>query len=443
MDMVQNYCEREIALNVCRQEQVDTRFNSEDTTSFTLYGDYLARTDDDTIDIKRGYSKDHRPDLKQVMLEMMVSQDGGIPLVGKCLNGNTSDNTVFKERSEKLIEQFKQSETPRYLIADSKLYTEKNALNLKDLCFITRIPNNVKLVGETIEKALNQPNDWHTLDDGRLMQTFNVEHYDMKQRWHVLSSETSRQQAAKQVDKRVTAEAKTIEKQLFHLQAKRFNSADDAIAAAFSLSKKWKLHRLKECHTVEHKEYKESGRPKKGQKPTQIKYQVIVVSETDEEKISRTIAAEGHYIIGGNTAPEELSDKEVVEAYKKQYHVERGFRFLKEPLFFASSLFVKSPKRIMGLLMIMLLSLLVYGIAERRMRAALKEQEQTLPNQIKKEIQNPTLRWVFQLLNGIHYFKIYTEKHVHYIIEGITDLRQKILRLFGESVASIYQISYG
>ncbi len=76
--------------------------------------------------------------------------------------------------------------------------------------------------------------------------------------------------------------------------------------------------------------------------------------------------------------------------------------------------------------MIMLLSLLVYGIAERRMRNALKEQQQTLPNQIHQEVQNPTLRWVFQLLYGIKYINILKDKTVHYLIEGITDLRQKI-----------------
>ena len=75
------------------------------------------------MEIKLGYSKDHRPDLKQVMLEMMVCHDGGIPLLGKALNGNASDNKVFEERSKALIEQFKAAETPRYLIADSKLYS--------------------------------------------------------------------------------------------------------------------------------------------------------------------------------------------------------------------------------------------------------------------------------------------------------------------------------
>ncbi len=108
-------------MHVCRQEKVDTRFNHLDTTSLALSGEYLGKIDDDTVKIALGHSKDHRPDLKQIMLEMMVSQDGGIPLLGKCLNGNASDNVVFKERAEKLAEAFKASETPRYLVFDCRI----------------------------------------------------------------------------------------------------------------------------------------------------------------------------------------------------------------------------------------------------------------------------------------------------------------------------------
>ena len=45
------------------------------------------------------------------------------------------------------------------------------------LWFITRIPNTIKLVGETIDKALAAPDNWEILGDGRKMQTFNVEHF--------------------------------------------------------------------------------------------------------------------------------------------------------------------------------------------------------------------------------------------------------------------------
>ena len=130
----------------------------------------------------------------------------------------------------------------------------------------------------------------------------------------------------------------------------------------------------------------------------------------------------------------------MVTAYKEQNKAERGYRFLKDPLFFVSSLFVKTPKRIMALLMVMLLSLLVYGIAERRMGACLAEQKETLPNQIHQEIEAPTLRLLSQLLYGIHCLKISTVKQSHQVIDGLTPLRQKILSLFGPTVANIYSL---
>src|SRR4249919_4027452 len=70
----------EIALVVCRQEAIDQRFNHLDTTSFSLTGDYVPESDQQAIAITHGYSKDHRPDLKQAVLALMVSQDGGGPL---------------------------------------------------------------------------------------------------------------------------------------------------------------------------------------------------------------------------------------------------------------------------------------------------------------------------------------------------------------------------
>ena len=74
------------------------------------------------------------------------------------------------------------------------------------------------------------------------------------------------------------------------------------------------------------------------------------------------------FVLGSNIEPEQLSDAEVIAGYKGQAQAEGGFRFLKDPLFFVSSLFVKKPSRIQGLLMVMTLALLVYAVAQRRLR---------------------------------------------------------------------------
>ena len=75
------------------------------------------------------------------------------------------------------------------------------------------------------------------------------------------------------------------------------------------------------------------------------------------------------------------------------------------------------------------------------MRKELENQRQTLPNQIGQPTERPTLRWIFQLLQGIHRVVFSVQDQVLVIIEGLTDLRRKILRLFGQKVCQIYQIS--
>jgi transposase len=138
-----------------------------------------------------------------------------------------------------------------------------------------------------------------------------------------------------------------------------------------------------------------------------------------------------------------LSHAEVIAAYKGQSQVEGGFRFLKDPRFFVSSLLVKKPNRIEGLLMVMTLALLIYSVAQRRLRTQLAKHHETVPNQIHQPITSPTLRWVFQLLEGIHRVRVTVQGQVHDLIEGLNDVQINILRLFGNKVCRLYQISAG
>jgi transposase len=146
-------------------------------------------------------------------------------------------------------------------------------------------------------------------------------------------------------------------------------------------------------------------------------------------------------VIGTNIPDTELSDVEVIKGYKGQGAVERGFSFLKSPVFFVSSLFVKKPSRIEGLLMVMTLALLVYSVAQRWLRNQLSIEGETLPNQINQPTSRPTLRWIFQCMEGIHRVLLNIDGQVTCIVDGVTDLRVKIIRLFGQRVCQIYRIS--
>ena len=432
----------EMALTVCQQEAIDQRFSHLDTTSFSLTGDYVPESDQQAIAITHGYSKDHRPDLKQAVLELMVSQDGGVPLVSKTWDGNASDSQIFQDRAKALLSTFEHSPTPRYLIADSKLYSKDNAVHLKLLGFITRIPDTLKLVSQVISQVLRE-DTWQRVDDTTRYHCLELCHYGMAQRWLVVCSEAAMQRAEKSVNKALKREFEVTRKQLFHLQAKRFESPQSAQAALAALSKSWRYHQVASTELIEHKRYADKGRPHAKSPIKAIEWQIQAKVRPDAEAVRWSKQHKGCFVLGTNIEAHDLSDEEVVAAYKAQSQVEGGFRFLKDPLFFVSSLFVKKPTRIQGLLMVMTLALLVYSVAQRRLRQALARQHESLPNQINQPTQRPTLRWVFQLLEGIHRVRVIVQDQIHDLIEGLNEVQIKILRLFGQEVCQIYQISSG
>jgi len=429
----------ELSLAACQQEGVDRRFRHVDTTTFSLHGDYVPESDEQAILITPGHSKDHRPDLKQAVLELMTAQDGGIPLVSQSWDGNASDNVIFQERAHALIDEFKTSPTPTFMVADSKLYTEKNAPFLAQLPFLTRIPESLQVAQQIIRQAWDW-NHWQPLDDNYRFQRIDLGHYGIEQRWLVFTSQTGWQQAEEAVAKAQEKEREAIQKQLYHLHAQRFSSEQEAHASLDHLARKWKYHQVDQTTATSHIHYARKGRPTPDTPIKSIDWQLQVSVEVDPEKRRAQQQRKASFVLGTSIDSEEVGDEEILPGYKGQGTAERGFRFLKDPLFFTSSLFVKKPCRIQGLLMVMTLALLVYSLAQRRVRQELAQQEETLPNQIGQPTATPTLRWIFQLLEGIHVVTVVIQRQVRVIIDGLTDLRKKILRLFGQKVCQIYQI---
>ena len=402
----------------------------------------MPASDEHAIALTYGYAKDHRPDLKQAVLELMVSQDGGVPLLSKSWDGNASDTQIFQERAQALLATFRGSPTPRYLVADAKLYHEENAPNLAKLGFITRIPGTLKLVTQVITQAL-RGDTWQYLDAMTRYQRIELCHYGMAQRWLVVWSQASLERAEASVNKACQREAEAIQNPLFHLQAKRFETPPQAQEVLAGLAKKWRYHQVDSYELIDHKRYGQTGRPTAETPIRAIEWQMQAQVRLDAERIKDAKQHQACFVLGTNIETEQLSDTEVIAGYKAQSQAEGGFRFLKDPLFFVSSLFVKKPSRIQGLLMVMTLALLVYSVAQRRLRRALARQNATIPNQINQPTSHPTLRWVFQVLEGIERVRVTVAGQVRALITGLNEVKIKILHLFGEQVCQVYQLPSG
>ena len=407
----------ELSLSACQQEKVDRRFRHVDTTTFSLSGDYVPETDEQAIMITHGYSKDHRPDLKQAVLELMTTQDGGIPLVSQSWDGNASDSAIFQARAEGLIDEFKATPTPSFMVADSKLYTEKKAPFLAQVPFLTRIPETLQVAQQVIEQAWAW-NHWQSQDENYRFQRIDLCHYGIEQRWLILTSQSGWHQAEAAVAKAQEKEQKAIQKQLYHFHAQRFSSEKQAQKALDRLVRKWTYHQVDQITSTSHTRYAHKGRPTTETPIKSIDWQLQITVMADPEKRRKQQQRKASFVLGTSIDSEGLNDEDLLPGYKGQGTAERGFRFLKDPLFFTASLFVKKPSRIQGLLMVMTLALLVYSIAQRRMRQQLAQQKETLPNQIGRPTATPTLRWIFQLLEGINVVTVVLQRQVQVVIEG-------------------------
>jgi transposase len=172
------------------------------------------------------------------------------------------------------------------------------------------------------------------------------------------------------------------EKALGRLLSRRFACEADARRALEEASGKLPYHRLVYLGVQEERRRGRVGRPRKGEAPLSVGYRLLARLEVDQGKLER----------------EALLAGEVLGRYKDQGRtVERGFRFLKDPLFFTGSTFLKRPERVMALGMVMALALLVYALGEWALRRGLAETGSSLPDGKGKPTQRSTLRWVFQL----------------------------------------------
>jgi transposase len=209
------------------------------------------------------------------------------------------------------------------------------------------------------------------------------------------------------------------------------------------VAKTWKYHQVDSSELIEHKRYANKGRPRAATPCQAIAWQIHARVRPDAERIGYAKQLGACSVRGTNIEAVQRSDVDVIGGYNGQAKAEGGFRFLKDPLFFVSSLFVKKPCRIQGLLMVMTLALLVYSVAQRRLRHALARQNATIPNQINQPTSRPTLRWVFQMLEGIERVRMMVDGKVRELITGLNAVRMTILRFFGEQVCLVYQVPSG
>lgn len=414
-----------------------------DTTSFAVSGEYTpvpGDLDAHTIAITYGYSRDHRDDLKQWMLALVTSSEG-VPQFLQLLDGNASDKRSLLEAVTALTRQLQESgETPGVYVADSGLYSEANmtALNAAGVAWVSRVPETSSVAQATVRE---EPTAWQQSPDAqRSWWGRTLDLPQGRERWLVVRSRDGEQRARATLRRHAEHEQANWEKRWWHLSHRAFACAPDAQAAVERERRDLPVWLVVHTEVDAVAKYGRRGRPREDAAPVAQEWHVRAQLTRDADALEREALRKAAFIVATNVLDEGiLPDLALIQAYKGQPSVERGFAFLKDPLFLASSVFVKKPERIMALAFIMVLCLLVYKLAELRVRQQLAATAQTVPDQLKRPTARPTLRWLFQCFEGLDVLHLVAAQGTRTTqVLRLTDLHRQILHLLGPMYEKCY-----
>jgi transposase len=459
-----------VALRALEVYAISTPWLHQDTTTLTLYGAYEEATRPDGQAPQApagpvpprpayGHSKDGHDDLKQVLLSLGVSSDGGLPLRLGVRDGNTSDSTETPVAIEECLALGLAG--VRGIVADSKAYC-KRTLGLcleKRVGLITLVPRTCAVRQELeawgpqqgalpllLEKPGRTrqefPRQWHGQS---VMRRVEVEYSDGRValealRFVVVHSNQLAQQAALTYGKAQSDEAERVTEHIRRVEARRFACAADAEAALADYEghgqgrrgrrpRPWRYHalryRVETCQ--QRKKRTRRGRPPKAEQPQEEVYYRLGVERT---ALERAKDEQGWFVLATTVGAEGCADTEVLQAYQEQNTtVEPGFRWIKNPAAI-TPVWLEKPERIATLAMLTVMGLLVYALIQRQVRFYLRDHNQYLPGN-KGATAIPTAAVVLSLFVQVMMVQLEVDTQVSFQVYGLQDYHLMVCDALG------------
>jgi transposase len=414
-----------IALRALDLYRVGTPWLHQDTTTISFYGAY----EDDEVSSQGprptyGYSKDGRGDLKQVLLSLGVTGDGGIPLRMGIHDGNRSDTVDVPQA----IEQSAALGLGglRGLVADSKAYTPRTLGLCREtgMGLVTLVPRTCVIRQEVerwgqqqtslpllLEKAgkrrLDAPRRWYGRSVTRPVEVEDGEGQVSLApiRFVAVYSTQLAQRHAEAHANQQLKESKSLITHIAQVQSRHFACQADAEGAIAAYegrgpgqrgrpATQWRYHEVRyEVQSQRQRQKRaQRGRPRQGEEPQEeTVYQLQMTTQVK----AAPVATFGWLVLATTIEESICSDAEIVRAYRDQTTtVERGFRWIKNPAAI-HPVWLEKRERIAALAMLTVVGLLVYGLIQRQVRQYLTEHEETIPGN-KGETNTPTATVVFE-----------------------------------------------
>lgn len=328
--------------------EIDTSRILWDLTSFYFEGDY-----DESELIRYGYSRDQKPDKKQVVVELNVTAKSGIPLCHRTLPGNASDQKEALRNLETLQKRLKNKDF--MIIGDRAMFTRENLAGLinKELAFVGPLAAKEKEFILSFPEEQFQPLSYVTAKGkggySGIDTTYRFEqdggHYTC--RAVVVKSEELRQQQLKTLEKnlaKVDADLRKIDGNLNERKHKNVDYAADQIKKM--LDKHAGIGKL--FHVV----------LKEADDGT-----LTLTWGYEQELLEQQYRLLGKYVLATSLSKAGHDAEAVLEAYKSRHAVEDSIRTTKSTLKIRP-VFLQTDERIKSLILVMVIALIALALIE-------------------------------------------------------------------------------
>jgi transposase len=428
-----------------------------DSTTVTFHGSYAEAAREKqqrgrrTLAITWGHNKDHRPDLKQLLYVLTVTNDGGVPVHFRVESGNRTDDQTHRETWDLLCQLAGRCDF--LYVADCKLATSENMayLHQHQGRFVSVLPKT-RAEDETFRESLAQGRvTWKPLwnktdEEGQVMDRFSVsqepalsaEGYRLV--WYHSARKAELDALAR--SQRITRALSQLAELRQKLQSPRTRyrqqaKVSEAVAEILQScgASRWIKTEVRERALKTYRQERR-GRPTQDTRYVkQVSLRFDLTYRLDDAQIAEDAQSDGVFPLITNVL--EMPELDLLLAYKHQPKIEKRFAQFKTD-YEVAPVYLKEIRRIQALLCLYFLALVVEALLERELRQAMAEEGiESLPMYPEgRACRRPTTRRLIDLFENVRRYTLVRDgRSPVVLVTELTRLQRRLLRLLSCPVA--------
>jgi transposase len=435
-----------LALRAIELYKLDCGQIHQDTTTITFTGKYENPNSQENI--THGHNKDHRPDLKQLVLGLSVTADGAVPLVHDIYNGNESDSSVHQSNIKKLRKLLNRSDF--IYVADSKLASITNLRAISDFggLFVSVMPRTWEedkvfrtrvIAGEIKWKHIfSRPNNREDKRDHYFCPEGDFTSQGGYRLIWIKSTQKAEQDAEtrdRHIEKTEDA-LEAIKIRLNTYQLKSHEKIEQKIKSILKQNNSENLYDYEIHKSILYKvKHKKPGRPGKELEGKSVPYESYSLSyQLNLKKLREEELTDGIFPLITNLPKK--SPRDILKIYKSQAFLEKRHSQIKTYQGIAP-VFLKKASRVVAYLHMNVMALMVATLIERTLRKKIKELGvEPLPiYPSNQDCPFPTMFDIVRLFDNVERYEVIQDGKTTLFPANLSQKQKQVLEYLGVSVS--------